>query len=164
MANLTETLVGAPAGNVFNASVDHFSRFLGLSVGNLYLLAAACTLWEVISRYVFNSPTQWVFEVVMVLCACAWMLSAGFVTLQKRHIGITVLYLMAPDRIRWWQLARGDKPPYIGIAGRVHIDRKGRKRRYQGRPEVCFLNGIVLLGVPRLFLPAEITWVPSDFH
>ncbi len=87
---ITARMVGAPIGSAFNNSVDHFSRFLGLAVGNLYLLAAFCTLWEVVARYFFHSPTQWVFEVVMVLCACAWMLSAGFVTLQKRHIGITV--------------------------------------------------------------------------
>ena len=102
MTNMTERLVGAPIGEPFNRSVDHVSRFLGLSVGNLYLLASACTLWEVFSRYLLNQPTQWVFEVVMVLCAVAWMISAGFVTLQKRHIGITVLYLMAPERVRWW--------------------------------------------------------------
>ena len=102
MTNMTERLVGAPIGEPFNRSVDHVSRFLGLSVGNLYLLAAACTLWEVFSRYLLNQPTQWVFEVVMVLCAVAWLISAGFVTLQKRHIGITVLYLMAPERVRWW--------------------------------------------------------------
>ncbi|MDP6897096.1 MAG: TRAP transporter small permease subunit, partial [Rhodospirillales bacterium] len=99
---MTERLVGAPIGVNFSKSVDHLSRFLGLSVGNLYIIAAACTLWEVTARYVFNSPTQWVFEVVMVLCATAWMMSAGYVTLQKRHIGITVLYLMASDRVRWW--------------------------------------------------------------
>jgi TRAP-type C4-dicarboxylate transport system permease small subunit len=101
MNGITERMVGAPVGSTFNSSVDHFSRFLGLAVGNLYLLAAFCTIWEVVSRYFFNSPTQWVFEVVMVLCACAWMLSAGFVTLQKRHIGITVFYLMATERTRW---------------------------------------------------------------
>jgi len=102
MFGITERLVGAPIGANFNQSVDHVSRFLGLSVSYLYLLAAACTLWEVVARYVFHSPTQWVFEVVIVLCACSWMLSAGFVTLQKRHIGITVLYLMASKRVRWW--------------------------------------------------------------
>lgn len=102
MSGSLAATVGAPVGETFNRSVDHTSRFLGLTVGNLYLLAAFCTLWEVVSRYVFNSPTQWVFEVVMVLCACAWMLSAGFVTLKKRHIGITVFYLMASDRVRWW--------------------------------------------------------------
>lgn len=102
MTGFTETMVGAPAGASFNRSVDHVSRFLGLAVSNLYLLAAFSTLWEVIARYVFNQPTQWAFEVVMVLCASAWMLSAGFVTLQKRHIGITVFYLMASERVRWW--------------------------------------------------------------
>ena len=102
MNGITERMVGAPVGSSFNSSVDHFSRFLGLAVGNFYLLAAFCTIWEVVSRYFFNSPTQWVFEVVMVLCACAWMLSAGFVTLQKRHIGITVFYLMATERTRWY--------------------------------------------------------------
>ena len=89
-------------GAGFNRMVDHVSRFTGLAVAYLYILAAACTLWEVFARYILHSPTQWVFEVVMVLCACAWMLSAGFVTLQKRHIGITVFYLMASDTVKWW--------------------------------------------------------------
>ena len=102
MTGMTERLVGAPVREAFNGSVDHLSRFLGLAVSYFYLMAAFCTLWEVVARYVFNAPTQWVFEVVMVLCASAWMLSAGFVTLNKRHIGITVLYLMASERIRWW--------------------------------------------------------------
>ena len=65
-------------GTAIAQGVDHFSRFLGLAVGNLYIMCAAVTLYEVVARYVFNSPTQWAFEVVMVLCATAWMLSAGF--------------------------------------------------------------------------------------
>jgi tripartite ATP-independent transporter DctM subunit len=102
MVAATEAQTEERSGGVFATSVDHFSRFLGLSVGNLYILCAIVTLYEVIARYAFNAPTQWAFEVVMVLCATAWMLSAGFVTLQKRHIGITVFYLMASDRVRWW--------------------------------------------------------------
>ncbi len=86
----------------FTNWVDHFSRFTGLSVAYLYIIAAGCTMYEVIARYVFNAPTQWAFEVVMTLCAIAWMLSAGFVTLQKRHIGITVLYQLASPSLRWW--------------------------------------------------------------
>ena len=62
MAGHTETMVGAPVAPAFSRSVDHVSRFLGLAVSNLYLLAAACTLWEVVARYVFNSPTQWRFR------------------------------------------------------------------------------------------------------
>lgn len=82
--------------------IDHFSKFSGLAVSQLYLIAAFCTIYEVVSRYAFNAPTQWAFEVVMVLCATAWMLSAGYITLHKRHISINVLYLMAGDKGKWY--------------------------------------------------------------
>ena len=81
--------------------VDHISRFSGLAVAQLYLICAAVTVYEIIARYVFNAPTSWAFEIVMVVCAIAWMISAGYVTLKKRHIGITVFYLMANERARW---------------------------------------------------------------
>lgn len=89
------------AGKIPSA-VNSISRFTGLSVAQFYLICAAITLWEVISRYALNAPTTWAFEMVMVLCAAAWMLSAGFVTLKRRHIGITVFYIMASERTQWW--------------------------------------------------------------
>jgi len=82
--------------------IAHFSKFSGLAVSQLYLIAALCTIYEVVSRYVFHAPTQWAFEVVMVLCASAWMLSAGYITLHRRHISINVLYLMAGDKGKWY--------------------------------------------------------------
>ena len=81
--------------------VDHLSRFSGLAVAQLYLICAAVTVWEIVARYVFNAPTSWAFEVAMTVCAVAWMISAGYVTLKKRHIGITVFYVMASDRTKW---------------------------------------------------------------
>lgn len=82
--------------------IDHVSHFSGVAISVLYLIAAGATLWEVIARYVFNAPTQWAFEVVMVLCAASWMISSGYVTLKQRHIGITVFHVMASPRGRWW--------------------------------------------------------------
>jgi len=102
MVAVSEREITGEAGGGFTGAVDHISRFTGLTVANLYIVAAAATMYEVISRYVFNAPTQWAFEVVMTLCAIAWMLSAGYVTLQKRHIGITVLYQLASPGVRWW--------------------------------------------------------------
>lgn len=81
--------------------VDHLSRFSGLAAAQLYLVCALITTYEVVMRYLFNNPTQWAFEVVMVLCATAWMISVGYITSHRRHIGITVLYVMAPARIRF---------------------------------------------------------------
>lgn len=82
--------------------VDHFSHTLGIGISVFYLVAAAATLYEVFSRYALNAPTYWAFETVMMLCASAWMLSSGYITLKQRHIGITVFHVMASDRQRWW--------------------------------------------------------------
>lgn len=82
-------------------AIDHLSHFSGLAVAQFYILCAAITLYEVVMRYVFSAPTQWAFEVVMVLCAFAWMISAGYVTLKRRHIGITVIYILIGERARW---------------------------------------------------------------
>jgi tripartite ATP-independent transporter DctM subunit len=82
-------------------AIDHLSHFSGLAVSMFYIVAAGATLWEVFARYLFNAPTIWAFELVMVLCAAAWMLSAGYVTLKQRHIGITVFHQMAGPRGRW---------------------------------------------------------------
>lgn len=82
--------------------VDHFSHTLGIGISVFYMVAAVATLYEVFSRYALNAPTYWAFETVMMLCASAWMLSSGYITLKKRHIGITVFHVMASDRQRWW--------------------------------------------------------------
>lgn len=82
--------------------IDNFSEFLGLAVGQFYLVCAVITVYEVVMRYLFHAPTAWAFEMVMALCATAWLLSVGYVTRHKRHIGITVLYVMSPPRVQWW--------------------------------------------------------------
>lgn len=75
----------------WTARLAHVSRFIGHAVAPLYLLSAAITVYEVVMRYVFAAPTQWAFEMVMTLCALAWTLSSGYVTLYRRHIAITVI-------------------------------------------------------------------------
>ncbi|MCZ4353069.1 TRAP transporter large permease subunit [Roseovarius aestuarii] len=82
--------------------VDTISRFTGIAVAQLYLVAVFATIWEVFARYVMNAPTSWAFELVMVCSATAWIMSGGYIALYKRHIGITVIYTMVGDRAKWW--------------------------------------------------------------
>ncbi len=82
--------------------VEHTSHITGIAISTFYLVAALATLWEVFSRYVLNQPTYWAFETVMVTVAAAWMLSAGYVTMKKRHIAITVIHNLASPSQRWW--------------------------------------------------------------
>jgi TRAP-type mannitol/chloroaromatic compound transport system permease small subunit len=83
-------------------AVDRVSQFLGLSVSHFYLVCAVITAYEVIMRYVFNAPTLWGFEAVMVICASAWVLSGGYVTMRQSHIAITVFYEYSKGWARWW--------------------------------------------------------------
>ena len=92
----------APVNHKDYIVVDHISHITGLGISLLYIVAALLTLYEVFARYLFNAPTYWAFEVVMVMVAATWMLSSGFVTLKKRHIGITVFHILATPRTRWW--------------------------------------------------------------
>lgn len=83
-------------------AVDRLNQYVGLSVSHLYMICAAVTVYEVAMRYFFNAPTQWAFEVVMVVCASAWALSGSYVTMRRAHISITVVYDMITGRARWW--------------------------------------------------------------
>jgi tripartite ATP-independent transporter DctM subunit len=80
--------------------IDHLSRYSGISISVLIVVAAFATLWEVGSRYILHAPTDWAFEVVMTLIAASWMFSAGYITLNKGHIRISVLSDIAPPRIQ----------------------------------------------------------------
>jgi TRAP-type mannitol/chloroaromatic compound transport system permease small subunit len=88
--------------NALIRAVDRLNQYVGLSVSHLYMICAAITVYEVAMRYFFNSPTQWAFEVVMVVCASAWALSGSYVTMRRSHISITVVYDLITGRARWW--------------------------------------------------------------
>jgi TRAP-type mannitol/chloroaromatic compound transport system permease small subunit len=78
--------------NAIIRAVDRLNQFIGLSVTHLYLICVVITIYEVVMRYFFNAPTQWAFEIVMVVCATAWALSGGYISMRKSHIAITILH------------------------------------------------------------------------
>lgn len=85
------------------AWMDRISVFIGHALTIPLFLCLALSIYEVVMRYFFHAPTQWTFETLMVLCATAWVMSAGLVTQRKRHITITVLETVVPARV-WRRL------------------------------------------------------------
>jgi TRAP-type mannitol/chloroaromatic compound transport system permease small subunit len=81
--------------------IDRFNRFTGFAVSYLYLVAVAVTAYEVVMRYLFNAPTTWAFELTILVCAVAYLLSGGYVTQNQGHIRITSLSDRLPKRVRW---------------------------------------------------------------
>lgn len=78
------------------SAVDVTSRFTGRAAAQLYLFCAIITAYEVVMRYFFGAPSVWAYEIVMVLCATAWILSVGHVTYYRAHIAITIVPELLP--------------------------------------------------------------------
>ncbi|MCX7629817.1 MAG: TRAP transporter small permease [Geminicoccaceae bacterium] len=80
--------------------IDRLNRWLGENLCWLYLVAVIVTAYEVVMRYLFNAPTDWAFELTILLCAVCYLLAGGWVTQKDAHIAITSLPQLAPPRVR----------------------------------------------------------------
>lgn len=79
-------------------AINRLSVFLGYSCAVLFAACIILSVYEVVMRYAFASPTAWSFEIIMALCASGWILSTGYVTQQRRHISITMLEMLVSPR------------------------------------------------------------------
>ena len=68
----------------------------------LVFIAMAISVYEVIMRYAFNSPTSWVHESVVMLVAVGFALGGPAALASDRHIRVKVLYDAAGPRCRLW--------------------------------------------------------------
>ncbi|NVK44272.1 MAG: TRAP transporter small permease [Oceanospirillaceae bacterium] len=68
----------------------------------LVFLAMAISVFEVVMRYVFDSPTSWVHETVVFLVAASFSLGGPATLAQNRHIRVRVLYDAVGPRWRVW--------------------------------------------------------------
>ncbi len=89
----------------FAQAIGRVSTFLGQACGVIYAAAVGLSVFEVIMRYAFDAPTFWTTEIIMALCATAWMLCVGAVTQQNRHITVTVLEIVIGEK-NWRRLSR----------------------------------------------------------
>ena len=58
----------------------------------LILLGVAITFFEVLMRYVFNSPTTWAYKKTLWLGAIVYLISGAYAMQQRSHIRITAIY------------------------------------------------------------------------
>ncbi len=81
--------------------VDRLSRKLGDKVAWFFLIAALLTCIEVASDAFFNSPTIWVHDSSIMLCATAFLIGGAYAMQRDEHIRITVIYDALGPRVRW---------------------------------------------------------------
>lgn len=80
--------------------VDSVNQWAGRIVGYLLIILMAITVWEVISRYIFNAPTSWVFEISQFIQVGIAALAGGVTMLHKEHVRVELLVDVLRPRMR----------------------------------------------------------------
>jgi TRAP-type mannitol/chloroaromatic compound transport system permease small subunit len=77
--------------DALNLQVGHFIAFWSI-------IAVFVYYYEVIARYVFNSPTNWAHQSMFLMFGMQYLLAGGYALRVDAHVRVDVIYGMLPRR------------------------------------------------------------------
>lgn len=80
--------------------MSNISEWSGRGVSIVLFLLVGVLVYEVIMRYVFNSPTIWAHELSLFLFGTIGMVGGAYVLLHKAHVNLDILYSRVSPRKR----------------------------------------------------------------
>jgi len=84
----------------FTNWIDTIDGYIGEFVGYWSLIAVFVYYYEVLARYVFNSPTNWAHESMFLMFGMQYLLCGAFALREDSHVRVDVIYVMLPVRVR----------------------------------------------------------------
>ena len=78
--------------------IDRLSLFCGEFVSYWAVIAVFVYYYEVIARYVFNSPTNWAHEAMYLMFGMQYLIAGAYAMLTETHVRVDIFY--APMRRR----------------------------------------------------------------
>ena len=72
--------------------IDSLSRFSGEYVAYWSVIAVFVYYYEVVARYVFNSPTNWAHEAMFLMFGMQYLICGAFAYLTDSHVRVDVFY------------------------------------------------------------------------
>ena len=84
----------------FNRFVGRLNGFCGEFVAYWSAIAVFVYYYEVVSRYVFNSPTNWAHESMFLMFGMQYLIAGGFVLREGGHVRVDVLYTNLSNRTK----------------------------------------------------------------
>jgi len=86
--------------NPFFVFVDKLNGYVGEFVSFWSILAVFVYYYEVLARYLFNSPTNWAHESMFLMFGMQYVLAAGFTHREHAHVHVDVIYQYFPLRMK----------------------------------------------------------------
>ncbi len=75
---------------VYSNVIKHITNIVGTVAGALVLFCGFTIVWEVVSRGIFNAPTEWVMEISTYCIVIAGFLGMGVAYAGKKHIHVDI--------------------------------------------------------------------------
>jgi len=82
----------------FNRIISRINGLAGEFVAYWSVIAVFVYYYEVMARYVFNSPTNWAHESMFLMFGMQYLIAGGFVLREGGHVRVDVLYNYLPKR------------------------------------------------------------------
>jgi len=83
---------------LFNRVISSVNGFAGEFVAYWSVIAVFVYYYEVIARYVFNSPTNWAHESMFLMFGMQYLIAGGFCLRENAHVRVDVIYAMLSKR------------------------------------------------------------------
>jgi TRAP-type mannitol/chloroaromatic compound transport system permease small subunit len=80
--------------------IDLVSEWSGRAVSYLLFFLALIVGYDVVLRYVFNSPTRWAYELSVMFFGTFVLLGGAYTALKNGHVNMDVVYGLFSLRIR----------------------------------------------------------------
>ncbi|MCV2865050.1 TRAP transporter small permease subunit [Albidovulum sediminicola] len=85
--------------------IDKLSLYAGEFVSYWAVIAVFVYYFEVISRYVFNSPTNWAHESMYLMFGMQYLIAGSYAMMTEGHVRVDIFYApMSPRRKAWTDL------------------------------------------------------------
>ncbi|MQX35063.1 TRAP transporter small permease subunit [Roseospira navarrensis] len=90
------------AQGIIRTPLDRAIAKAANGVAWLVFIAMTISVFEVVMRYVFHSPTSWVHESTVMLIAALFALGGPVALARDKHIRVRVIYDAVPPHVRRW--------------------------------------------------------------
>jgi TRAP-type mannitol/chloroaromatic compound transport system permease small subunit len=78
--------------------IDRLSLFTGEFVAFWSIIAVFVYYYEVVVRYVFNSPTNWAHESMFLMFGMQYLVAGAYAMLTESHVRVDIFYARMPRR------------------------------------------------------------------
>jgi TRAP-type mannitol/chloroaromatic compound transport system permease small subunit len=79
-------------------TIDWINDRFGNVIAYFNVAVVGIVCYEIVARYVFNAPTLWASEGMVMLSGFMYVLAGGYAQLHKRHVRIDLLHARLGER------------------------------------------------------------------